>query len=142
MRFELALAFGGEAVEAPPSFAGLFDPASFDETLALEAVKEWVERSGVYAHDTAGFLLEEFAELIPVPLLDLEQRQDEHWGGAFFQFVCEHCVSDICGTPTLSSALLLGQEMMLSELRTTTENSGTGQLRTPTDNRKLPGFEL
>jgi hypothetical protein len=101
LRVELSFAVGGEAVEAPSSLAGFFDPTSFDETLALEAIEEWVERSGVDAYDAAGFLLEELAELVSVSLLDFEEREDEHGGSSLLQFVCEHCVIHICGTPTV-----------------------------------------
>src|SRR5688500_10364341 len=93
---ELSLPVRSQPVEPPPPLAGLLDPSAFDEPLPLEPVEERVERCGVNAHDALRPLLEQLAQLIPMPLLGLEQGENEHGCGALLEFVGEHSVSDIC----------------------------------------------
>src|SRR5688572_9184532 len=63
LRGEDLLAFGGEAVEAPPPLARLLDPLARDPAALLEAVEQGIERGHLELQPPARALLDQLADL-------------------------------------------------------------------------------
>src|SRR5258706_5823574 len=79
----------GEAVVAAAALPGALDPAPVDQPLVFEAVEGRVERRGMERDRAAGTLVDEAADVVPVPLPLVEQRQDQDLGAAALKLPLE-----------------------------------------------------
>src|SRR4051794_26337072 len=68
---------GGYAIEAAAPLARLLHPPPRDPAALLHAVEEGIERCDVEGEDAARAGRDELAEIVAVPRLMLQQRQDE-----------------------------------------------------------------
>src|SRR5688572_6548785 len=73
-------ALGGQLVEAAAALARFLEPPALDETALLEAVEHRVERGNLEADGALRARFDQLADLVPVPLPVLQQRQDQHLG--------------------------------------------------------------
>src|SRR5688572_2336898 len=87
---ERAAPAGGEAIVAAPALPRLFDPASFDHALALEAIERRVKRSDVKLDQRVGALFDLLADVVAMALALFEQRQDQELGAAPLHLPFEH----------------------------------------------------
>src|SRR4029079_4432541 len=74
----------GEPVVAAPALAGLLDPAALDPAALLEAVEERIQMSDTEAEAAARPGFDQLAQVVSVPRLILDERQDQQLGAAFF----------------------------------------------------------
>src|ERR687883_1594761 len=79
-----------EAVVAAAPLAGLLHPPPLDPAAPLELVEERVERGHVEPEHAAGAGLDQLAQLVAVPRLVLEQRQDHQLRAPLLQLGVEH----------------------------------------------------
>src|SRR5688572_20744656 len=71
---EHAATLGGDFVESAPPFAGLLDPGSLDPASFLEAIQQWIQRIDVERQEPARADVDQFAELVAMAGLRVEQR--------------------------------------------------------------------
>src|SRR5688572_15002718 len=84
------LAVGGKPVVAAAALARLFDPAALDPASLLQPVEQRVERGDMKAEHALGAGLDQLAQLVAVPRLVLDQRQDQQLGAALLPFPLRH----------------------------------------------------
>src|SRR6266545_762369 len=98
---------GGQPVVAPAALASAFDPAAFDEALVFEPIQGRIERRGVERDGAAGSFLNQPADVVPVPLPLVEQREDQHLRAPSLQFPLQqrraHMWRDYISRPAASS---------------------------------------
>src|SRR5687767_13221081 len=80
---ENLLAFRGDAIVPAPPLAGLFNPSSGDESTLLEPEQQRIQRGGVEREHALRSRGDQLAQVVAVPRLLLEQREDEHLRAAF-----------------------------------------------------------
>src|SRR6266508_409500 len=104
-------ASGRQPVVAPAALASAFDPAAFDEALVFEPIQGRIERRGVERDGAAGSFLNQPADVVPVPLPLVEQREDQHLRAPSLQFALQHRRAhmwrDYISRPAASSRPLL-----------------------------------
>src|SRR5688500_12625584 len=103
LRGEDFAARGRQAVVAPAAPSGLLDPAAQNPAAAFEAVEQRVERGDVEAEHAARALLDEAADVVAVPRLVFDQREDEQLGAPLLQLPREDVRPDICHSHILQS---------------------------------------
>src|SRR5690348_16178291 len=79
-----------DAVVAPPPLTGLLHPSPLDPPSALHAIEHRVQRRDVKVQHAVGARLDQPAQIVAVPRLVLEQREDEKFGAPSLQFGREH----------------------------------------------------
>src|SRR6185503_20085610 len=87
---EHLLAVGGDAVIAAPPLPGLLHPASLDEAALLEAIEQRIQRSDVEGEHPAGPRVDQLAQVVAVPRLMFDEREDEQFGAPFLHFPLYH----------------------------------------------------
>src|SRR4051812_34180761 len=80
----------GDRVVSAAALLGALDPASDDPAALLHAVEHRVERGDVEGEHAAGARFDQFRELISMPRLRIEEREDEKLGAALFELGGEH----------------------------------------------------
>src|SRR2546422_471087 len=88
---------------APPLFtarlaaplAGFFDPAALNPPALLEAIQQRVERGDAKLEDSLRARLNELAEVVAMPRLILDEREDQQLGAALFQLPIQHLRLDV-----------------------------------------------
>src|SRR5215213_2587863 len=90
LRRQDLFARGGQAVIAPPPLARLLDPAPLDPAALLQAVEQRVERGDVEAQDAPRAPLDQVADVVAVPRLLFDQRENEQLGAPLLQLAVEH----------------------------------------------------
>src|SRR5690606_14199490 len=100
LALEHAAAVRGQRVVAPPALARPLDPATLQPAALLEPVQQRVRRGDVEHELATGPRLDELADLVAVPWLGLDDRQDDEFGRALFQLAFEHLRSHICHSHT------------------------------------------
>src|SRR5262249_47802392 len=78
-----------ETVVASPALAGLFDPPPLNPAAFLEAVEERIERGDAKRDDAARADLDQLAQVVAMPRLVLDERQDQQLGAALLQLAVE-----------------------------------------------------
>src|SRR5262249_11058160 len=76
LRRQHLLAFGSQFVITPPPLPGLLHPSPFDPAALLQPIQKRIERSDVEAQLTLRTRLDQFADVIAVPLPYFEKRED------------------------------------------------------------------
>jgi hypothetical protein len=73
-----------DAIAAAPARPGALDPAALDEAAILEPVQRRIERRDVEAELALRPLTDQPADVVAVPGLVLDERQDQDVGAAGF----------------------------------------------------------
>src|SRR5215831_5091694 len=76
-----------KTVIPPPPLLGLFDPAAVDPAPLLQPVQQRIERRDVESQGAARSDLNQPRNVISMPRLILEQREDQKLGAAFLPFL-------------------------------------------------------
>src|SRR6185295_10378371 len=84
-----------QTVVATPPLAGLLDPAAMDPAPLLEPVEQRIERRDAKLQDAVRARLDELAQVVPVPGLILDERENQQLRAPFFQLAVEHRGLDI-----------------------------------------------
>src|SRR5688572_25994723 len=101
MRGKRAAALRGQAVEAPVTLAGLFDPASGDQAAVLEPQQGWIKCRQRKRQASARPCFDQLADLVAMPRARLQERQDQHLCAPLLQFRTEHVASLYVATLTI-----------------------------------------
>src|SRR5688572_31302573 len=84
-RAEHLAAARGQAIEAAPPLAGLFEPAPGHPALFLQLVQKGIERRRLEAQLAVRARLDDLRQLIPVAIRPVEDRQHQELGAAFLE---------------------------------------------------------
>src|ERR1044072_6117021 len=95
LRGEDVGADGREAVVAPAALSRLLNPAAENPAALLESIQQRVERRDAKFQQAARSHLDQLAQVVAVPRLILEQRQDEELGAPLLELAIEHAVLDV-----------------------------------------------
>src|SRR6185369_17485018 len=79
-----------QAVVAPAALAGFFDPAAEDPAALFEAIEERIERRDAELEHPFGACLDQLAEVVAVPGLILDEREDQQLRAALLELTIEH----------------------------------------------------
>src|SRR5262245_35039173 len=99
-------AFRGEAIDTPAPLACFFHPYALDPGSLLQAVEQGIERVDMKGQLSVGSRPDQLAEVISVPRLRFEQRQDEQLRGTLLQLTIECLGVDICHNKILGRQTL------------------------------------
>src|SRR5262245_59924277 len=86
---------GREAVVAPAALPGLLDPAALDPAAFFEAIQQRIKGCDTERDGTARLRLDQLAQLVAVPRLRLQQREDQQLGASLLELAVEHGRFDI-----------------------------------------------
>src|SRR5262249_29904025 len=75
---------------AAAALARLFRPAPSDQPFIFQAAKDGVQRAHAEGEAPSGTGLDQFADLVAVAGTRLQQRQDQEFSAAFFEFATKH----------------------------------------------------
>src|SRR5689334_23015170 len=78
-----------QAVVTTPALTGLFDPAALNPAALFESIKERVKGGDAKDNRAAGTRFDELAQLVTVPRLRFEQRQNQQLGAALLELAIE-----------------------------------------------------
>src|SRR6516164_11455602 len=84
---ENPLSFCRKAVVPSPSLIGLFDPPPQNPTAVLEPVQQGIERGNVKIERAAGAQLDEFANVVTMAGLFVQQGENQQLSATLFPFV-------------------------------------------------------
>src|SRR5215813_7008805 len=76
LRRQHLFAFGRQFVITPPPLTGLLHPSPFDPSTLLQPIQKRIERSDVESQLALRPRLDQFADVIAVPLPYFEKRED------------------------------------------------------------------
>src|SRR5262245_9134129 len=80
----------GDGVVASAPLPRAFDPSTGDPAALFHAIEQGIERGDVKGEDAARPRLDELRDLVSMSRLGVEEREDEEFGAAFFQFGGKH----------------------------------------------------
>ena len=90
------LSLRGETVITAPSLPSLFHPMAFNEPAFFQAIEQRIEGSHIEFEGAFRAILNQLAELVPVPGPVLDQGQDKQLGTALLQLPIEDCRCNMC----------------------------------------------
>src|SRR5262245_65678303 len=86
---EHLLAGGGQAIVAAAALPAFLDPAPLNPAARLEAIEQRVERGDAEFEDAARARFDQLAEVVAVPRLILDEREDQQLRAPFLQLAVE-----------------------------------------------------
>src|SRR5262249_49945406 len=90
LRSQHARAGWRQPVVAPPPLARLLDPAALDPAALLQPVEQRVERCDAEAEQATRARFDQLAQVVAMPRLILDERQDQQLGAPLLQLAIEH----------------------------------------------------
>src|SRR5213594_4463457 len=85
-------AHGRQPVVAAAALPRLLDPSPQDPAALLEAVEQRIQRGHAELEDATRPRLDQLAEVVAVPRLILEERENQQLGAALLELAIEHAV--------------------------------------------------
>src|SRR5215813_13116084 len=76
LRRQYFLAFGRQFVITPPPLPGLLHPSPFNPAALFQPIQKWIERGDVETQLALRTRLDQFADVIAMPLPYFEKRED------------------------------------------------------------------
>src|SRR2546427_6338531 len=95
LRLQHLLARRRQPVVAAAALSRFFYPAALNPPALLEAIQQRVERGDAKLEDSLRARLNELAEVVAMPRLILDEREDQQLGAALFQLPIQHLRLDV-----------------------------------------------
>src|SRR5438552_17959460 len=92
---------GSQFVIPPAALPGFFNPAALNPPASLQAIEQGVQRGYMKLQDALPPLLDELGEWVAASGAFFDEREDQHFGACWFNFLVWHRGSLFLASPLI-----------------------------------------